>query len=80
MPNSFSIATFRDPAAIGGWPVHAMVLQNYSHSKQILPFVQGPAATDTEGALRALLEKVEGMTGKRWKVTAELRRMHYLET
>ena len=45
----------------------------------ILPFVQRPTAADTEAGLSALLEKVEGIMGLRWKVTFDSRRIACLE-
>lgn len=41
-------------------------MQDFASSAAILPFVQGPAAANTEAALLALLEKVETMIGRRW--------------
>ena len=74
MPDFFRINTARtsnDTATHSAGKVHAAIMsQGLGYSKIIVLslFVEGPQAETTEGALRALLEKVEGMIGKRWKV------------
>ena len=66
MPNSFRILTYRQNANAAGMQVHAAIIQDYSNSIAVMPFVRGPPAESTQEALRLLLEKVETMIGKRW--------------
>lgn len=87
MPNDFRVVTRRIFEGIdnsSGELTCALIVQNFAHSAAVLPFVQGPAAENTEAALRALLDKVETMIGKRWssvvRMNAQgLSRPNYLE-
>lgn len=62
LPKGFIITTILERSRDHGDKVKAALLTS---SLQL--FVQGPAAEDTEAALRALHLKVEAMVGKRWK-------------
>ena len=70
MPAAFRIITYRVKETVHDHPAgmtRASIMQDYSNSSAIFPFVQGPPAQDTEAALLALLDKVETMIGNRWK-------------
>ena len=43
-------------------------------------FVQGPLADTTEGALRGLLEKMEGMMGRAWEAGPVSRQQMFLRS
>ena len=66
LPREFRICTCREPVELDGrvraGEVHAAV---YTVTSELGLFVQGPQAPTTEAALKALLDKMEKMIGRR---------------
>ena len=89
MPTLFRVATFRgEPNTTNSYSsntsatatqTRAVILQIFSGAAAMNPFVVGPLADDTESALRALLNKLEFMIGKRWQSKPEKFVMNYLK-
>jgi hypothetical protein len=81
MPKEFRIITARAQSegddGEGAPTVYAAVVSLTPGSTKLPQlFVQGPPTRTTEGALRALLGKMESMVARRWKL---LERKNYLE-